>query len=49
MIMIMNGKSEVPFLKTCLMQLLLVATDSPRLDDVEAGVLVHDPEKIIQP
>ena len=34
--MIMNGKSEVPFLKACLIQLLLVATDSPRLDDVEA-------------
>lgn len=33
-----NVKSEVPFLKACLAQLLLVATDSPRLDDVGAGV-----------
>jgi hypothetical protein len=32
-----NVKSEVPFLKACLAQLLLVATDSPRLDDVGAG------------
>jgi hypothetical protein len=31
-----NVKSEVPF-KTCLAQLLLAATDSPRHDDVEAG------------
>ena len=45
MIMIMNVKSEVPFLKTCLTQLLLAATDSPRLDDVEAGVLVHEIQK----
>jgi len=45
MIMIMNVKNEVPFLKTCLTQLLLAAIDSPRLDDVEAGVLVREIQK----
>jgi hypothetical protein len=37
MIMVVNMKSEAPFLKTCLAQLPLVATDEPRHDDVEAG------------
>jgi hypothetical protein len=40
MIVIVNAKSKVPFHKTCLAQLLLVATDSPRHDDVEAGAFL---------
>ena len=49
MIAIVKVKSEVPFLKACLAQLLLVATDSPRLDDVEAGFsCMKSREKIIQ-